>query len=97
MQMHGLMHHTDPQSPCIMGADGTWAVDFIARAEHSDEDVEELVDLINERRPEGVTRLKKEELERPNVQGCDPTGSSVSKNPEEDEGGAGCDPLEKYV
>ena len=81
MKMHGLMHHTDPQSPCIMGEDGTWAVDFIARAEHSEEDVLDLVDLINERRPKGVEALPKYELEHPNVQSCDPTGMTVTKNP----------------
>lgn len=42
----------------MLGEDGTWAVDFIARAEHSEEDMRVLVDLINERRPPGVPEMR---------------------------------------
>ena len=60
--MNILMMHTDPQSPCLMGEDGTWAVDFIARAEHSDEDVMELVKVLNKRRPKGTDPIPEYEL-----------------------------------
>ena len=62
-----LMLHTDPQAPCTLGTDGKWAVDFVARAEHSDEDLPAVLQLINDRRPEGLPPLQANELQHANV------------------------------
>ena len=38
------------QTSCFVTEDGEWAVDFIGRLEHFDEDIERLFEIVNKRR-----------------------------------------------
>ena len=67
MNLVMLQLHTDPQARCMIGKDRRWAVDYIIRAEHSDEDVAGLVDLINSRLPPETAPLPVHHLSRNNT------------------------------
>ena len=67
MNLVMLQLHTDPQARCMIGEDRSWAVDYVIRAEHSDEDMAGLVDLINSRLPPGTTPLPVHNLKRKNA------------------------------
>lgn len=44
--------HIEPQQPCVVSANGGWAVDFIGRVEHMDEDLGAVLRELERRRPQ---------------------------------------------
>jgi hypothetical protein len=59
-----ILEHTEAQAPCLFDCDGNPSVDFIGRTEHLQEDMRELIELINRRRPMGTPILKHLDLPR---------------------------------
>lgn len=67
-----IYQHTESQYACLVGTDGTWAADFIGRVEHSETDMQELVRLINTKRPYSVPPVNETALlAHRNVQKCE--------------------------
>ncbi|PRW56277.1 hypothetical protein C2E21_5166 [Chlorella sorokiniana] len=70
--------HIQPQAECIKADDGGWAVDFIGRMEHIDQDLSLVLEQLDQRRPKGVPPVKPLErsLENVNGRGCNETASA---------------------
>ncbi|KAI7843963.1 hypothetical protein COHA_002501 [Chlorella ohadii] len=73
--------HIQPQAECIKAADGGWAVDFIGRMEHIDQDLSLVLELLDQRRPKGVAGVPpvkplEHSLENVNGRGCNETASA---------------------
>ncbi len=49
--MDFVWDHIQPQADCMRAADGGWAVDFIGRTEHIDEDLAAVLAELEKRRP----------------------------------------------
>jgi hypothetical protein len=53
-----VLEHIEAQTTsCLFTEDGRPAVDFLGRSERFDEDFQDLIDLLNSRRPEGLPPL----------------------------------------
>lgn len=62
--------HLQPQAPCLLTPAGSWAVDFVGAVERIDEDLNSLLDLLDERREEGLPPLPRRQAGRlPNING----------------------------
>lgn len=69
-----MLAHTEPQHQCLVGEDGTWAVDFIGRVEENEVDMWELLKLINSRRVYGAPPVTESAIMmHRNVQSCSAT------------------------
>ncbi|EFN58881.1 hypothetical protein CHLNCDRAFT_140783 [Chlorella variabilis] len=68
--------HIEPQQPCVVSANGGWAVDFIGRVEHMDEDLGAVLRELERRRPQDAPPIKQldHSLENVNGRGCNETG-----------------------
>lgn len=63
--------HIQAQFPCLSTADGGWALDFIGRVEHVDEDLNAVLEVLDSRRGEGVPPLGRlEKLSNVNGRSC---------------------------
>ncbi|KAL4423901.1 hypothetical protein ABPG75_001202 [Micractinium tetrahymenae] len=87
--------HIQPQHECIVTESGGWAVDFIGRVEHIDEDLGLVLAELEKRRPPEAPAVKPLEgsLANVNGRGCNEsaaeTGHSVAKEQY-------CDPTDYY-
>lgn len=55
--------HVEPAARCMLTDDGKSTVDFLIRYEHLEEDFNEVVKIINERRPKALAPLKPRSLD----------------------------------
>lgn len=49
-----MWDHIQPQADCMLAAGGGWAVDFVGRTEHIDDDLAALLRELERRRPAGA-------------------------------------------
>ncbi|KAL4440666.1 hypothetical protein ABPG77_000375 [Micractinium sp. CCAP 211/92] len=73
--------HIQPQADCMRAADGGWAVDFIGRTEHIDEDLTAVLAEVDKRRPTDAppVRPPEKQLDNVNGRGCNEAEAGKGK------------------